>query len=496
MRHLPVLIPILPLLSALLCLIFSRIERRLGKYAVLAALAASFFSSVLLLVKVTQSGENIHYYMGGWMPSLGIEFVVDPINAVILAVISVVAFFVCMYSQAFLKESEWLEQGGFYALFALLSAGLLGMTITGDMFNLYVFLEIASISGYGLIALGRGKSVVASFRYLLLGTIAASFYLLSVAYLYAITGTLNMADMSRLLMHQLDTPNVLLAVSMLIVAFGLKMALFPLHGWQPDAYTYAHPAAAPIVAGLMSKAPALALLRYLFSIITVESIYVEIGLKAIGFLGACGIILGSVMANAQKDFRRMLAYSSVAQIGYIAVGLSLGSVYGLIAAVYHMVIHAFMKSLLFMVSGALQYRYGEVSISIDMLGGLNKHMPLTTASFVVAALSMIGIPPTGGFFSKWYLLLASLEKGQFLFIAVIVASSLLNAVYFFRVIENIFISKDAELTSLQKEERLEIPFSMLMPIVLFGIAILAVGLFNSYFVEEIIRLGLPEVLAV
>jgi NADH-quinone oxidoreductase subunit N len=155
-----------------------------------------------------------------------------------------------------------------------------------------------------------------------------------------------------------------------------------------------------------------------------------------------------------------------------------------------------MKSLLFMVSGALQYRYGEVSISIDMLGGLNKHMPLTTASFVVAALSMIGIPPTGGFFSKWYLLLASLEKGQFLFIAVIVASSLLNAVYFFRVIENIFISKDAELTSLQKEERLEIPFSMLMPIVLFGIAILAVGLFNSYFVEEIIRLGLPEVLAV
>lgn len=498
MRHLPVLIPILPLASAMLCLVLSRINKNLGKYVVLTALAASFASAIGLFVSVMRGGETIHYYMGNWQPPLGIEFVIDQMNALILVAIAAVALFVGIYSQPFIDSDSdtWLEKGGFYALYALLSAGLLGMTITGDMFNLYVFLEIASISGYGLIALGGDKSVLASFRYLLLGTIAASFYLLAVAYMYSITGTLNMADMGMLLAAQKDSPNVLLAVSMLIIAFGIKMALFPLHGWQPDAYTYAHPAAAPLISGLMSKAPALAMLRYMFYIIGADSPYVAKALTVIGFLGACGIILGSVMANAQRDFRRMLAYSSVAQIGYIAVGLSLGNAYGIIAAVFHILIHAFMKSSLFMVIGAVRYRYDEVMI--DKLGGLNKHMPLTSVTLVIAALSMVGIPPTGGFFSKWYIIMGSLESGHYIYLAVLIASSLLNAVYFFRVIETVFINKDAELTEVRPAGpwKFELPLSMLVPIVLFGIIIIAIGVLNAPIVNDVLSLGLPEVLAI
>lgn len=491
MQHFPALIPILPLSAAMLCLLFSRLNKNLGKYVVLAALTVSFIGTIYLLTRVLTTGETIHYWMGNWAPPLGIEFVIDSVNAIILVMVSGVALFVGLYTQPFFKDEEWFPKGGFYALYALLSAGLLGMTITGDMFNLYVFLEIASLSGYGLIALGGDKSVLASFRYLLMGTIAASFYLLAVAYMYAITGTLNMADMGNLLSQHLDSPNVLLAVAMLIIAFGIKMALFPLHGWQPDAYTYSHPAAAPLISGVMSKVPALAMLRYMFYIIGADSYFVDKGLIVIGFLGACGIILGSVMAIAQKDFRRMLAYSSVAQIGYIAVGLSIGNLYGLIAVVMHIINHAFMKSSLFMAMGGIRYRYGEVSI--EKFGGLNKHMPFTAFTLVVAALSMVGIPPTGGFFSKWYLVLGALQTHHYFFIVVLVISCLLNAIYFFRVIENIFISKDANLPEIHNTGRFELPLTMLIPIVLFGIVIIALGILNAP-IAEIIKLGLPEVI--
>ena len=390
-----------------------------------------------------------------------------------------------------MKENTWLHIGGYYALYGLLTSGLLGMAITGDLFNLYVFLEIASLAGYGLIALGGNKSTLASFRYLLVGTIAASLYLLSIAYLYGITGTLNMEDMGKLISQHLDSVNVLLAMAMLTVGFGIKMALFPLHGWQPDAYTYAHPAAAPLISGVMSKVPALALLRFAFYIFGAGSEYVAKGLFVIGVLGACGIILGSVMAIAQKDFRRMLAYSSVAQIGYIAAGLSIGNMYGVIAVVLHILNHAFMKSSLFMVAGGIKYRFGEVSI--EKFGKLNKYMPFTVVTLVIAALSMVGIPPTGGFFSKWYLVLGALECGQYFFIAVIVISSLLNAIYFFKVLENVFISEDAKLAEVHpKKGKLELPWQMLIPIILFGLAILALGICNGYLVD-VIKFGLPEV---
>ena len=492
-QHFPFLIVLLPLTAALLSPFFSYFHKQAGKWVAVASLFGAFLCSVGLLMQTVQDGgQAVHYWMGNWAPPLGIEFVIDPVNAIIVTMITFLAMMTAIFSTPFLKKSNWLYMGGYYTLMALLCVGLSGMTLTGDVFNLYVYLEIASLSGYGLIALGGNKGTLAAFRYLLIGTIAASLYLLGIGFLYAMTGSLNMADLSGLLQGQMDSPLIAVAVALFIAAFGIKAALFPFHGWQPDAYTYSHPGAAPLISGAMSKVPAYAMLRFFFYLFGAQHLFVQHGLTVIGVLGAMGIILGSVMAIAQDDFRRMLAYSSVAQIGYIAVGLAIGSVYGLIGAILHVVNHAFMKGSLFMVIGGIQYRFGEFRIS--QLGQIHKKMPLTVVTLCIAALGMIGIPPTGGFFSKWYIMLGAMTTQQYIYVAVLVISSLLNAVYFFRVMENVFVNKDPQLKEVNPPAgKLELPLQMLIPIVVMGLGILVLGFCNASIVDGIIKLGLPEV---
>lgn len=490
--HFPVLIAILPLSAALLSPFLSRLNKNAGKWLVIAAIFGAFYSAVSVLLQVLRTGETIHYWMGNWQPPLGIEFVIDPLNGLLAVLVTFVALLVAIYGSPFLCKEGWLHTGGYYTLFGLLTAGLVGMVITGDVFNLYVFLEISSLACYGLISLGGNKSTLAAFRYLLIGTIGASLYLLGVGYLYAITGTLNMADMTEIIAQHMDSPVVLLAVGLFVVGFGIKMALFPLHGWQPDAYTYAHPAAAALIAGIMSKVPAYALIRFFFYIFGAGSIVIGKAAVVLGILGSLGIIMGSVMAIAQTDFRRMCAYSSVAQIGYIAVGMSIGNMYGLIGAILHIINHAFMKSSLFLVIGGIQYRFGVTNI--NKFGQICKKMPFTVLVLVIAALAMVGIPPTGGFFSKWYIMLGAVQSQQYIFIAVLVISSLLNAIYFFRVMENIFISPAEELKEINPPAgKLELPLQMLIPIVIMGLGILALGFFNAPIVDGIIKLALPEV---
>lgn len=489
----PVFIVLLPLTAALFCMLVSKFSKRLGSLMVLAAIAGAFFSALSVLCQTLAAGKPVHYWMGGWAPPLGIEFVLDPLNALLAVVITFVSILVFIYSRPFFKNEDWLQVGGYNTLFALLTVGMCGMVITGDVFNLYVYLEVMSLAGYGLIALGGRKSMIAAFRYLLLGTIGASLYLIGVAYLYAMTGTLNMADMAARVAPQLDSPLFAAAVACFVIGFGIKMALFPLHGWQPDSYTYAHPAAAPFIAGVMSKIPAYAIIRFLFYLFGTDNYVVASALNLIGVLGAAGILLGSVMALAQYDMRRLLAYSSVAQIGYIAVGLALGNVYGFIGAVLHIISHAFMKSSLFLVAGGLQYRFGETNIY--RLGGIGQKMKLSSMTLVLAAFSMVGLPPTAGFFSKLYLLIGSYESGQYIYIAVLVISSLLNAVYFTRILEQIMVTKEGRLEDKETHEgACELPLAMLVPIVVAGIGVLALGIFSADIVEFVIKSGLPEVL--
>lgn len=494
--HLPVLVIALPLSAALLCTFLSRLCQWLGKGLVIASLAGSMLCSLGLLIQTaTGQTHQIHYAMGNWEAPIGIEFVIDPLNAILAMFITFLALCTAVYSIKFLKGKTWLQSGGFYTLLGLLTVGLCGMTITGDIFNLYVFLEVASISGYGLIALGGKKSVLAAFRYLLIGTIGASFYLLAIGMLYALTGTLNMADLSVLIQVHMDNPLIILACVCLIVSFGIKMSLFPFHVWQPDAYSYAHPGASPLISGAMSKVPAFAMIRFFIFLFGINHWIVDNALLVISIIGAIGMIVGSVMAMAQTDFRRMLAYSSIAQLGYIALGIGLGNYYGITGGFLHILNHIFMKGGLFLIIGGIQYRYGIVDYR--QFGQLHRKMPLTCLALVIASLAMIGIPPTGGFFSKWYLLLGSLEAHMYPFLLVLIVSSLLNAFYFLRVLERIFIHPESPATSEDKGEiprKLELPLTMLIPILLFAVGILAMGFVNSYIVQHVLEISLQGVL--
>lgn len=492
-QHAPVLIVLLPLTASLLCMLLSRISRNLGSWVVMASIVGAFANACIVLQHVLATGgKTWHYWMGGWEPPIGIEFALDPLNSILAVVVTFLSALISLYSRPFVKDEDWLHVGGYYTLFGLLTVGMSGMVITGDVFNLYVYLEILSLSGYGLIALGGRKSMLAAFRYLLIGTIAASLYLLGVGYLYAMTGTLNMADLATRVVPHLNSPLFAIAVACLIIGFGIKMALFPLHGWQPDAYTFAHPGAAAFIAGLMSKIPAYAMIRFLYYIFRVDNPVVHSALNVLGIMGVAGILIGSIMAMAQYDFRRMLAYSSVAQIGYIAIGLAMGNMYGFIGAVLHIINHAFMKSSLFLVIGGIEYRFGEVNLY--RLGGMNKKMTISTITVLLASLSMIGLPPTCGFFSKWYLMLGAYTGAQYFYIAVLVISSLLNAIYFFRIIEQMFVQREASLTEVHPHKgKLGLPLAMALPIFILGISILVLGFYSVDIVTDVIKLGLPEV---
>ena len=364
-----------------------------------------------------------------------------------------------------------------------------GVVITGDLFNLFVFLEIYSLASYALITLGGDKAVVASFRYLMLGTIAGSFYLLGVGFIYFSTGTRNMADAAQRLPALYGSPTVMAAVALIMVGMGIKMALFPLHVWLPDAHSYAPPVVAAILAAIQIEVAAYVVVRFMLTVFQPQYFIDVLPVTTIiGWAAAAGIIFGSVMAIAQKDFKRMLAYSTVAQVAYIGIGIGLANPLGLIGALLHILNHAFMKSLLFLVAGGIRYQTGLHAI--PQFAGLGRKMPLMMSAFTVAALSMVGIPPTAGFFSKWYLVLGGIEAGNWVFVAVILASSLLTAVYFFRMIEKLFATPSGGDPAV--EQAREPSARILTPIIILATGIIVLGLINvlivSYVLEPVVAL--------
>lgn len=482
-RHLPVLIALLPLCSALLSLALSKIHYHLGRNVVFCSLTAAWVLSILQLKQVIANGP-IFYGFGGYDMPLGIEFAIDTVSALVVIMVLTLSVLACMFSFNFEEGTNPINTGGYYTMIALLCLGMIGMTMTGDVFNLYVFLEITSLSGYCLISLGGSKGVVSAFRYLLTGTVAATFYLLGVGILYANTGTLNMADMRDILNTGGYDVAMMVAMCLLIAAFGIKMALFPFHGWQPSAYSHANVGARPLIAGAMGKIPALAMFRYFYCIYGTNFKYFKYGLLVIGIFSVCGMLYGSIRAMAQSDIRKLLAYSSVAQIGYISLGFAIGNPIALAGAFLHMLGHAFMKGGLFFASGAINWKYG--TFDMNDFGRIYKKMPLTGALLVIGSLSMIGIPPTVGFFSKWYLANGAAANSQYIYIIVLVISSLFNAVYFFKLIEKVFIQKDEgllELHDLHDESRSEMPVTIIIPVVVCFLAILLLGIFNVQIID-------------
>jgi multicomponent Na+:H+ antiporter subunit D len=481
--HLPVLIPVTLLLSAFLIPLAGSIKRDFAFAIALVGAALAFAFTLAGLFTVITQGE-IRYHLGGWAPPIGIEYVLDALSGFMATVVTLIGLVVLIYSRRSVLHELPRRVVPLYALAMLLLAGLVGIIVTGDLFNLFVFLEISSISAYALMAIGDDRAPVAAFRYLILGSIAGSFYVLGVGFLYFSTGSLNMADVAQRLPELYHSRAVAAAAIFIFIALGLKMALFPLHLWLPDVYTYAPSAVAALIAPIMTKVAAYALIRMLLTVFQPAYLRDLLPLTSvIGWLAACGILYGSIMAIAQSDFRRMLAYSSISQIGYIGIGIGLANPLGIIGALLHILNHAVMKACLFLVAGNIRWRTGQWEIR--RFAGLGRTMPWTMAGFSVAALSMVGIPPAAGFFSKWYLLLGSIDAGNWFFVAVILASSLLTAVYFVRVLEQVYATHTNEESA--PVNAADPPLSMLLPTLLLGAGLLILGLFNSAIVTYILN---------
>jgi len=474
--HLPVLTVVIPLIAGILTPMVGWIDRRLCWYWVMLTMFAVLLMTSSNLYTVITSG-TIHYQLGGWAPPVGIEYVIDLLNGFVCIIIAFIGLMVAIYSIESITKELPNKIIPFYSIYLLLITGLMGMTITGDIFNFYVFLEVSSLTAYALIAMGdRGDGVVASFNYLIMGTVAASFILLGIGYLYAVTGSLNMADMQSLLPSIYDSRVVLAALAFFMVGFSIKVGLFPLHAWLPDAYTHAPSAASALIAGLMTKVGAYAMIRFMFSVFT-PAFVIDITRMAeiLTWAAALAIIVGSVLAIAQSDIKRMLAYSSISQIGYILLGVGLVNVIGMQGGLLHILNHSLMKCALFLVAGAIFYRTGVRNL--HQFQGLGKKMPVTTTVFLIAGLSMIGVPGTVGFTSKWYLVLGSINAGQWIFVAVILISSLLNIVYFWRVFDNIWFGHPHEVEHIKRDEA---PLSMLIPMVILAFLCIFFGLFAYY----------------
>ncbi|KKM17236.1 hypothetical protein LCGC14_1677750, partial [marine sediment metagenome] len=392
-EHFPILLVLVPLLTAVLIPLLARVHGSIPWMMTMLSSALAFLVSIALLLRVLSEGR-ISYWLGNWPPPWGIEYAVDYLNGFVLVVVSFIALMVAIYSRTSIeKEIRQFRHTAFYTLYMLLVAGLLGIVITGDIFNLYVFIEISSLAGYALIASGtREKALTASFNYLILGTIGATFLIMGVGLLYMVTGTLNMADLGERLPELYESRVVLTAFAFFSVGLSLKMALFPLHIWMPNAYTHAPSAVSAILAAISTKVGAYALIRIMFTVFDVE-FATSVSYEMIFIiLASAGILAGSILAIAQTNLKTMLAYSSVAQIGYIVLGAALINETALTGSIMHILNHALMKGALFLVAGAVVLRTGAEDISA--LRGLGRKMPFTMAAFTVASLSMIGVPLT------------------------------------------------------------------------------------------------------
>ena len=492
----PILIVAAPLLASFALPVLGWWNRGVAFPVALTALTFSFGASIVVARDVLLNGP-VQYFMGGWAPPWGIELRIDHLGALMLLLLSVITLLIAVYSKKSISRELPDKEVPFYSVYLLLVAGVMGMVATADMFNLYVFLEITSLTSYALVSIGGGAAVVSAFRYVILGTVGAAFYLLSVGYLYSVTGSLNMADLSRILPALYESNAVLVGFAFFVIGMSIKMALFPMHAWLPGAYANAPSTVSALIAATTTKAATYALIRVMFFVFeprfSIEMIPVT---TLLSWMGAIAMILGSVMAIAQSDLKRMLAYSSVAQIGYIVLGVGLANAAGFTGGVLHLVNHAVMKCCLFLVAGAIVYQTGIREIR--ELRQLSIKMPWTAATFTIAALSMIGIPPMGGFFSKLYLILGAIDARQWIFVAAILFSTMLALAYLGNVIRYMYFPEeeaadgtDGETRVAEEPRREEAPLTMLVPMLVLAAGIVLLGLFNGEVVSRFLDPTIP-----
>jgi multicomponent Na+:H+ antiporter subunit D len=433
MGNLPALQVMVPMIGSVICAAL-RQRHVCAALTIACSLAMPVISAVILL-QVQESGP-ISYAMGGWAPPIGIEYRIDTVNAFVMLLVSIMGAAVSLYAPRSIGDEILPEkQGWYYAMYLMCMSGLLGMAITGDAFNIFVFMEISSLAMYTLIALGRERrALVAAFQYLIIGTIGATFYVIGVGLIFTMTGSLNLWDIAGLLETVEDKRPVIAGLAFITVGFGLKLAMFPMHLWLPNAYAYAPTVATAFIASTATKVAVYLLLRFVFSIFGVEFSFGETPAGQIFvILAALAMIVCSLSAIFQINTKKMLAYSSVSQVGYMLMGIGLVNQAGLTGGISHLFNHAIIKACLFLAVGCLYFSTGVTRTA--NLAGMGRKMPFTMAAFVIAGLGLIGVPGTAGFISKWYLIQGASEAGLWWIVAIIVFSSVLAIFYIGHVIE-------------------------------------------------------------
>ena len=455
--HLPALQVVIPLVSAPLCLLL-----RKPRYAWACAMTVSWLvlAIAVMLVQQVHAGGTQSYAISAWAAPWGIEYRIDMAGALMILIITAIGAVVMPYARRSIRHEIANKHAGlFYTCYLLCLTGLLGIVVTGDVFNLFVFLEISSLSSYVLISLGSTRrALTAAYQYLVMGTIGATFILIGIGFLYMMTGTLNMMDLSQRLADVGDTRTIRVAFAFVTVGVSIKLALFPLHIWLPNAYTFAPSVVSAFIAATATKVGVYVLLRFFFTVFGIRFSFdaMHVG-EILMLLSVAAILVASIVAVFQGNIKRMLAYSSVAQVGYIILGISLATTAGVTAGMIHLFNHALIKCALFLSMGCIFLRLG--SVALEDMHGLARQMPWTMASFVAGGLSLIGIPLTAGFISKWYLVSAVLEKGYWPLAVLILVSSLLALIYIWRVVEAAYFNVPGE----DMHNIREAPVMMLIP---------------------------------
>jgi len=380
----------------------------------------------LAALSVAVSGGTGLYKMGSWDFPLGIELRLDGLSSMMLLAINIIGLCMALFSVPYMRM--YSSRMRFFALFLLLVTGVNGVVLTGDLFNLYIFMEIASIASYALVGFGcESDELEASFKYLVLGSVASAFIFLGIALLYMSTGVLNLAQLSERLASLHWNAPVYLAAILLFCGFGLKAAFIPFHAWLPDAHPSAPAPVSAMLSGIVIKVLGIYVLaRLLFNVFGNHDLLI-----VLQWLGAASMLGGVLLAIGQWDMKRLFAYHSISQIGYIALGLGLGTPLGIVGALYHLVNHSVFKSLLFLNAGSVEYSTG--TRDLKKLGGLSRTMPVTGATSLVASLSIAGVPPFNGFFSKLIIIIACVLNGSYLFAAVAAFVSLMTLASFLKV---------------------------------------------------------------
>ncbi|MEM7209707.1 MAG: monovalent cation/H+ antiporter subunit D family protein [Pseudomonadota bacterium] len=459
--HLPALQLVVPLLTAPVLVLLG--ERRLSWLMATLASLCAFLIAATLAVHVLAHGP-VAYAMGNWPAPFGIALQVDAVSALLLLVVTGASSLGLLAAATSLSTQIQSErQPLFFAAWLLGMSGLCGMLVSADAFNIFVFMEISSLASYVLVAGGPDRRALpAVFKYLVMGTLGATFYLIGIGLIYLMTGTLNLADMAERVGEVADLKPILMAAGFIIVGLALKAAIFPLHVWLPNAYTFAPHVVTVFIAACSTKVALYVLLR--FDFIVLQPNLSDHEMRFVSFLlplSVLAVLLASAVAVFEANLKRLLAWSSVAQIGYIVMGASLLSHAGVSAALLHMFNHALAKGALFLSLACLALSVS--SLRIEHIGGIAKRMPWTMAAFAVGGISLIGVPGTAGFISKWYLISAALdfEPVGGLLVAIILISSLMSVIYIWRVVERAYFG-DMERQQTQENAR-EAPLGILIP---------------------------------